>query len=340
MSFARGLIGQFFMNFLTKFQALFIILSALLGIIFGKASPILEQLASNFIEIFLMLMLFFVFLNVDIKEISKSFSDLRFSVSALIINFIITPLFTYTLSKLFLTGQIDLQIGFIMLMVTPCTDWYLIFTGIAHGNVTLGASILPINLILQIILLPVYLFLFMGTEIPFKLATIIQSILFVLIIPCLVANFVRFFVKKMNRENTLTILLKNSDDIQFILLCLAIISMFASQGALLLGNIILFIKLLPPLLIFFSVVFCISFFAGKMLKLPFSNIIPLIFTTSARNSPVSLAIATITFPLQPVISLVLVMCPLIELPVLAINSIILKKIGSQQPPPKVVGLNG
>jgi ACR3 family arsenite efflux pump ArsB len=79
--------------------------------------------------------------------------------------------------------------------------------------------------------------------------------------------------------------------------------MFASQGALLLDNIILFIKLLPPLLI---------------------------FTKSARNSPVSLAIATITFPLQPVISLVLVMGPLIELPILAINSIILKNIGQKK----------
>jgi ACR3 family arsenite efflux pump ArsB len=280
-----------------------------------------------------MFMLFFLFLNIEIKEISKSFSDLRFSLSSLIINFIITPLFTFLLSKLFLSGQIDLQIGFIMLMVTPCTDWYLIFTGIAKGNVPLGASILPLNLVLQIILLPIYLLTFMGTEISFRLSTIIHSILLVLIIPLATANIAKLIANRINAKRRLDKLLKRADDIQFVLLCFAIISMFTSQGALLLGNTVLFIKLLPPLLIFFTVIFGLSFFTGKLLKLSPENIIPLVFTTSARNSPVSLAIATITFPLQPVVSLVLVMGPLIELPILAVNSVILKKIGNKESPP-------
>ncbi|MDR1301992.1 MAG: bile acid:sodium symporter [Treponema sp.] len=315
------------MSVLSKLQPFFIILSALIGIALGKFIPFLEQYAGNFIELFLMCMLFFVFLNVQIKEITKSFSDLRFSFSALIINFIFTPLFTFVLSKTFLSGQIDLQIGFIMLMVTPCTDWYLIFTGLANGNVSLGASILPLNLILQIILLPLYLLLFMGTEVSFEISTIIYSIVLVLIVPLVAANAVKFIVKKINGQNLLIKIVKKADDIQCILLCFAIISMFASQGVLLLDNTILFIKLLPVLLIFFVVIFCVSLFTGNVLKIPFENSISLVFTTSARNSPISLAIATITFPLQPVISLVLVMGPLIELPILAINSIILKKIG-------------
>jgi ACR3 family arsenite efflux pump ArsB len=315
------------MSILSKLQPVFIVLSALIGTVLGKIIPALENHVGNFIEIFLIFMLFFVFLNVEINEISKSFSDLRFSVSALVINFIITPLFTFILSKLFLAGHIDLQIGFIMLMVTPCTDWYLIFTGLANGNVPLGASILPLNLILQIILLPVYLLLSMGTEVSFELIIIIQSILLILIIPLIAANTIKLIAKKINWQNNFGKLLKKSDDIQFVLLCLAVISMFASQGALLLDNVMVFVKLLPPLLIFFVVIFLFSFFTGKILKLSFKNIIPLIFTTSARNSPVSLAIATITFPLQPVISLVLVMGPLIELPILVINSVILKNIG-------------
>ena len=317
------------MNFLSRFQPLFIILSAFTGIVIGKLIPFMEQNAGKYIEFFLMVMLFFVFLDVNITEISKSFSDLRFSVSALLINFIFTPLFTFVLSKLFLAKQIDLQIGFIMLMVTPCTDWYLVFTGVAHGNVLLGASILPLNLILQIMLLPVYLWLFMGTEISFEISTIIHSILLVLIIPLACASMVKLLVNTLNWKKYLDALLRKSGVIQFVLLCLAVIAMFASQGALLLDNTLLFIKLLPPLLLFFAAVFCISFFTGKLLKLPFKNTVPLIFTTSARNSPVSLAIAAITFPSRPVISLALVMGPLIELPVLSIHSALLKRLGNK-----------
>jgi ACR3 family arsenite efflux pump ArsB len=295
-------------------------------------SPFLERNAGSFIEIFLMLMLFFLFLNIEIREISKSFSDLRFSLSALTINFIVTPLFTLLLSKLFLAGQVDLQIGFIMLMVTPCTDWYLIFTGLAKGNVPLGASILPLNLVLQILLLPLYLVLFMGTEVSFELSTIIHSILLVLVAPLAAANITKLIAGRIRKRSHLDALLKKADDIQFVLLCCAIISMFASQGTLLLGNAAVFVKLLPPLLVFFVVIFCLSYFLGKSLKLPYRDIIPLVFTTSARNSPVSLAIATITFPLRPVISLVLVMGPLVELPILAVNSTILKRIGGGRKP--------
>jgi ACR3 family arsenite efflux pump ArsB len=315
------------MGFLSKLQPLFIILSALTGIALGKSIPALEQHAGGGIEIFLMFMLFFVFLNVEMREIAGSFSDLRFSVTALLINFVFTPLFAFALSKLFLPGQTDLQIGFIMLMVTPCTDWYLIFTGAAKGNVPLGASILPLNLILQILLLPVYLLLFMGRTISFGPAAIIHSILLVLLIPLAAANAVKFAAKKIKRQALLAKITGKADDLQFILLCLAVISMFASQGALLLGNSILFIKLLPALLIFFVVIFCLSFHTGKLLALPFRNIVPLVFTTSARNSPVSLAIAVITFPSQPVISLVLVIGPLFELPVLAVNAAILRRMG-------------
>lgn len=311
------------MGILSKLQPLFIILAAFLGIVTGKLNPFIAEYAGNCIEIFLMAMLFFVFLPVNIKDITNSFIDLRFSVSALVINFIWTPLFIFILSKIFLQGSIDLQTGFIMLMVTPCTDWYLIFTGLSNGNVALGSSILPLNLILQIVLLPFYIWLFMGTAVSFDSMIIIRSIVFVLLIPLLAANIVKFIAGKINFRNTPAIPVK-SDDIQFILLCLAIIAMFASQGSLLLDNIMVFFNLLPPLLLFFIVNFLLAFLVGKKLKLPYQNIIPLIFTTSARNSPVALVIAVISFPLRPIVSLVLLIGPLIELPVLALDSAILR----------------
>jgi ACR3 family arsenite efflux pump ArsB len=315
------------MSVFSKLQPVFIILSALSGIVIGNLNHVIARYSGNFIEIFLMSLLFFVFLTVNIKEITKSFADLRFSVSSLIINFIWTPLLTLLLSKIFMAGRIDLQIGFIMLMVTPCTDWYLIFTGLAGGNAALGSSILPLNLILQILLLPVYLLLFMGKAVSFDSMAILRSIFLVLILPLASANLIKHIFRKVGIKYVLEKILKKSDDIQFLLLCLAIVSMFASQGSLLFDHLKIFLSLFPPLIIFFTINFLTAFLAGKKLGLSFPDIIPLIFTTSARNSPISLAIATITFPLQPIISLVLIMGPLIELPVLALNSTILKRIG-------------
>ena len=96
-------------------------------------------------------------------SIEKAFLNIRFLGSSTIINFIWTPVLAWGLGAIFLSDHPALWIGFIMLMVTPCTDWYLAFTGIAKGNVSLSTSILPINLILQVVLLPIYLLLFAGS---------------------------------------------------------------------------------------------------------------------------------------------------------------------------------
>ncbi|GHV56738.1 arsenic resistance protein [Deltaproteobacteria bacterium] len=319
------------MGALSKLQPVFIIVSALAGVVLGGVDLTIEQQAGNFIEIFLMLMLFFIFLGLDLKEISKTFMNLKFSIAALAINFIWTPGLAFGLAIIFLPAQIDWQIGFIMLLVTPCTDWYLIFTGLANGNVTLGASILPVNLILQIILLPAYLFIFMGQTVELDVKIIVQSLVFILFIPLTAANSIKIGLEKINWGHYLKKILKKNDEIQFVLLCLAIISMFASQGSLLLANLFIFIKLLLPLILFFVINLFLALGVGQKLKLPFPDIIALIFTTLARNSPVSLALAIITFPTRPIISLVLVMGPLIELPVLAIKATLLKKIGAKRP---------
>src|SRR5690625_4483105 len=85
---------------------------------------------------------------------------------------------------------------FIMLMVTPCTDWYLIFTGIAKGNVALSAAILPLNLVLQIVLLPIYLLIFGGTTGVIHLSDLIESVLIVLFIPLGLAFLTKLLVKR------------------------------------------------------------------------------------------------------------------------------------------------
>jgi ACR3 family arsenite efflux pump ArsB len=282
-----------------------------------------------------MILLLFVFLNINIKDITKSFLNIKFSLSSLIINFIWTPLFAFALSLLFFKGSSDIRMGFIMLMVTPCTDWYLIFTGLAKGNVALGSSILPLNLILQIVLLPLYLLLFAGGAVRFDVKIILDSIIFVLLIPLLSANVIKLIAAKTSLKNNFDNFIHTfSDAVQFLFLCLAIIAMFASQGNLLLENPALFITVFPPLLIFFFVNFILALFVGKKLKLPFEDRVALLFTTSARNSPIALAIAAITFPDKAIVLLVLVVGPLIELPVLAINASILGRINKLTPAPQ------
>ena len=203
-----------------------------------------------------------------------------------------------------------------MLMVTPCTDWYLIFTGIAKGNVALSTAILPLNLILQVILLPIYLLIFGGSTGIIELSFLVESIFVVLFIPFVLAFLTKILLrnKKQLGEN----LLDKLSIFPILFLSFAIVAMFASQGQLLLKNLEVMWQMTIPILLFFIINFIVSQKVGQWMKIPTADTTSLSLTTLARNSPIALAIAMTAFPDQPLIALALVIGPLLELPILAV----------------------
>lgn len=161
----------------------------------------------------------------------------------------------------------------------------------------------------------------MGSEVTMDVYTVVGSIVIVLLIPFLLS----FLTKKLTRNNRRfqEFMTNQCDNLQLLFLCMAVIIMFASEGRKLLDNPILLFEMFVPLLTFFTLTFLIAQGTGRFLRFNKKDIVALNFTTLARNSPLSLAIAVATFPDRPLISLALVIGPLIELPVLSIVSGIL-----------------
>ena len=313
------------MNTVTKLQPIFIIGAALLGLLLGY-SPGFGNVSVDFVEPFLMVLLFFVFLSVDGKKLKEAFKNIRFTATAVITNFIWTPVFAFLLGILFFRENVDMQVGLMMLMVTPCTDWYLVFTSIAKGNVALGASILPLNLLLQVVLLPVYLMIFYGGSVSIGGSSVILSIIIVLLVPLLASVVCKQWEGRRIGQNLVAKLREWGDNAQLLFLCLAVIAMFASESKPLFEHFGMLLRMLIPMILFFAVNFVLIRWIGKKLKFTDYDLIPLNFTTLARNSPLSLAIAVAAFPDRPLISLALVIGPLIELPSLAVIAEIINRL--------------
>ncbi|MBS4209541.1 arsenic resistance protein [Bacillus sp. FJAT-50079] len=308
------------MGLMEKLQTVIIILAVGLGIALGQVSYI-EGIAEYFIVPFLLFMLYGLFLTVPMKDLKKALLNGKFASSSLLINFLWTPLLAWGLGAVFLSDHPALWIGFIMLMVTPCTDWYLAFTGIAKGNVALSTAILPLNLILQVLLLPIYLLIFAGMMETVKLSVLFESILLVLVLPFLLAILTRYIFSKGKKQNVFKKkVVPFFETTQIIFLSLAIVAMFASQGRNLFENMNVVLLLLLPVLLFFIINFILSRIVSRLLNMSYEDSVSLNLTILARNSPISLAIAVTAFPDQPLIALALVIGPLIELPVLAIVS--------------------
>lgn len=301
------------MSKLDKLQTPILLVAIILGLLLGQLSWV-EMYSENFVTPFLFAMLFGIFLNIPLRDCKKSFTNIKFSVTTIIINFIWTPILIWLLGKIFLSSSPIMQIGLIMLMVTPCTDWYLIFTGIVKGNVPLSTTILPLNLILQVVLLPVYLFIFGGVSGTINIKELLISIIVMLIIPFILAQITKVFLEKLEKENIKNEIYTFFSSLQIILLSLAIMAIFAAKGSSLLSNFNIVVKFLHPIIIFYVINFTLSQIVGKKFKYSYEDTASLTLTTIAKNSPMTLGVALMAFPNEPIIHLIMLIEPLIELP--------------------------
>ena len=303
------------MNLIEKLEPVILILAIIVGLILSDIE-ILSKNSGNLINLFLCIMIYGLFLEVPLKDLKKSFKNIKFTSTSLIINFIWTPLFGYFLGNLFLNGNIDIFIGFFMLILTPCTDWYLVFTKIAKGDLNLSLSILPINLILQLILLPIYLIIFFSSNNTINYIDLGYSLLIVIVIPFVLAQLSKVILNQEMGEKLTGFFSKY----QIIFLALAVFAIFNSQGKLLFDNLNTVLTIFIPLMVFFAINTIIDLLLSQQINFTYEEYASLTMTTLARNSPLALAIAINSFPGRELIAIALVIGPLIELPVLYIVS--------------------
>jgi len=305
------------MRLIEKLQPILIFLAIAAGLCLGQNVWLAKHSVALIVPC-LMMLLFGVFFNLPLRQLGKDLQNYRVLALSLGMNFLWTPIFAWGLGAVFLRDTPDLWIGLIMLMVTPCTDWYLVFTGIAKGNVGLATALLPWNLLLQMLLLPVYLLVFTRLLIQIDVTLLLQSIGLVLLTPMVLAFMAKGVVSRL-REPWRRIPGQLADA-QPIFLSLAIAAMFTAQGQVLLQRPDLLLKMLLPILIFFSVNFYLGQAIGRVGQLSYADLACFNCTTLARNSPIALAIATAAFPNRPLIALALVIGPLIELPIMVLVS--------------------
>ena len=260
-------------------------------------------------------LLYLVMLGLDLRGVAGAFSERRFLRIAVTLNFVINPLLAWALGALFLDGHPDLRTGLILFLVTPCIGWYLIFTELAGGDTALGVSLLAVNLILQILLLPFYLWLFEGDATVIDLPGIVQSVLVFLVVPAGAAVATRALAERGGRDIVVVQDAIGRAHLKTVALVVVIIAMFASQADVIFDNPGSVLTLLPAMAGFFVVAFAIALATARAAQLPYDQAALLAFTATSRNSEASLAIAATAFA-SPLVALTVVVGPVIELPFL------------------------
>lgn len=325
------------MNFVEKYQSGFVLAGILGGLVLGQQSGV-PAVADRLILPFLMVMLFAAFAGISFSRVREAFGNRRVVGSSLLVNFVWSPLLAVVLGAVFLRNYPALWVGLLMLLVTPCTDWYLIFTDIADGDVPLATSILPYNLVLQLILLPVYLYLFAGRLVELPLELLLESVVLVLVVPIVLSVVARqILTRTAGREWYTRKFLPWLSPLQILFLSLAIGAMFASQGEVILDNPELLALMALPVVAFYGINLAVGFGVGRLLSFSYREMVCFNNTILSRNSPTALAIAVVAFPGEPLIPLALVIGPLLELPLLGLIAQVHTAINAREWWPAEVG---
>jgi len=283
-----------------------LMMAIILGSVSGIVSPTLGEVAAIGTDSTILILVFLLLFEVPIKGIFLGLSNLKFIGIAWIANFIIIPCFGFIIASLFLSGQTLFYTGLVIYFMAPCTDWYLGFTRMAKGNVELGAALLPINMLTQLILFPTYLLLF-NTVVDYKIDLTVLIDWFIQ--PLLAAMILRVVLHRF-----MTLLLPLCRIAIPLVLALLVGQIFASNISVLLEHLSIVPRLLLAIFSFFVVTYLIAEGIARLAKFEHPEHCLLSFTTGARNAPLMLGLTTVAIPDQPLIYATITIGMLIEFP--------------------------
>lgn len=264
------------------------------------------------ISVVIAILMYSMFSQIPFTSLKKSFTNRRFIWALLTVNYIAVPIVVWLLSKL-LPEYPPLLLGVYLVLLTPCIDYVIVFTALGRGNEKLILMSTPILFITQMLLLPLYLWLFMGED----AAGIVEPVPFLeaffglIIIPLGIAITIQLYARKAPVGNRI---LNLSAWLPVPFMALTLFVVVASQIGKLSTYMDLIIKVIPIYIAFMIIVPVISRFIAKWFKLDIGSSRALIFSGSTRNSLVVLPLAlALPDELSSLVAAVIVTQTIVEL---------------------------
>lgn len=317
------MVKHFYNNF---GSTLGLIVAIIFGSLIGAFSPETGSLLGGYVDYTILALVSLLFFEVEFKTLTKISKHLKFLSVAWVANFVLIPTIGFIIASLFLSGQPLFFTGLLIYFIAPCTDWFLGFTKLARGNTSLGTILLPINLITQLLLYPVYLGLFAGEQVGVDVSSIGDTLINWFLIPLVGAIIVHMILKAIlptpKFEQLLSLV---NRAIEFVLSILVAL-IFAANIGTILEHVGTFAIILAAVFTFFVITYYLGEGLSHFFKFNYPEHALLTMTTAARNAPLMLGVTVAAFPDQPLIYAAIIIGMLVEFPHLtALKHILLKK---------------